>query len=698
MSNQAQHLSNRLTNESSLYLLQHAENPVDWYAWGEEAVAKARAENKPILLSVGYSACHWCHVMAHESFENEAIAALMNKYFVCVKVDREERPDVDQIYMSAVQLMTGSGGWPMTVFMTPEGLPFYAGTYFPPDDRYGRPGFPRVLQGVAQAWAEKREDVAETGASVLQELGKLNRAEESFEPLTRDLLDLAFQNLERQYDQREGGFGRAPKFPPAMSLEFLLRQHYRTGDKEALEMVTHTCAKMANGGMYDQLGGGFHRYSTDAEWLVPHFEKMLYDNALLARLYLRVFQQTGDEFFRHIAAETLDYVLREMTGEAGGFYSAQDADSEGHEGKFFVWTSAEIVEILGAEDAALVSAYYNVTAAGNWEGVNILNVTRAAPEVAAVQGVTLERLNSALENAWRELFAARELRVKPARDEKVLTSWNGLMLAAFAEAAAILERADYLRAAQNNAEFTLRSMIGLNGLLLHTYKDGQAKLNAYQEDYAFYADGLVALYETTGELRWLEAAQALTDKMIEEFWDDAGGGFFFTGRSHETLITRPKEFYDNATPSGNSVAAEVLQKLAILLQRDDYQRRAVTLLRLQRNNLARMPNGFGRTLCALDTYLATPQEIALIGQANAADTSAMQREIWRNYLPHKVIAQAAPDAENAVALVPLLQNRPQLAGRATAYVCENFTCRQPVNTPAALAQQLRELAQKGHFA
>ena len=682
--------ANRLINETSLYLRQHAHNPVDWYPWGEEALAKARAENKPILLSVGYSACHWCHVMAHECFENEAIAALMNEYFVCVKVDREERPDVDQIYMSAVQLMTGSGGWPMTVFMTPEGLPFYAGTYFPPDDRYGRPGFPRVLQGVAQAWAEKREDVAETGASVLLELSKLNRADESFEPLTHDLPDLAFHNLERQYDRREGGFGRAPKFPPAMSLEFLLRHHYRTGNKEALEMVTRTCAKMANGGMYDQLGGGFHRYSTDAEWLVPHFEKMLYDNALLARLYLHIFQQTGDEFYRHIATETLDYVLREMTDEAGGFYSAQDADSEGHEGRFFVWTPTEITKILGEADAKLVCAYYDATTAGNWEGVNILHVTRPAPEVAAEQGVTLERLNVALENAWRELFAARELRVKPARDEKALTSWNGLMLAAFAEAAAILERPDYLRAAQNNVEFVLRSMMGANGLLLHAYKDGKAKLNAYQEDYAFYSDGLIALYETTGELRWLEAAKALTDKMIEEFWDDLGGGFFFTGRSHETLITRPKEFYDNATPSGNSVAAEVLQKLAILLQNDDYQRRAVTILRLQRNNLARLPNGFGRMLGALDFYLATTQEIALIGEPQAAGTNAMRQEIWRKYRPHKVIAQAAPNDEAADRLIPLLQQRPQLAGKVTAYVCENFTCQKPVNTPAELAAQLNK--------
>ncbi len=679
---------NRLIEETSLYLRQHAHNPVDWHPWGEAAFALARQENKPILLSVGYSACHWCHVMAHESFENEAIAALMNRYFVNIKVDREERPDVDHIYMNAVQLMAGNGGWPMTVFLTPAGVPFYAGTYFPPEDKYGRPGFPRILEGVAQAWDERGEDINETGASVVKELDKLSRAQESFAPLSAEVTNAAFELLSKQYDTREGGFGRAPKFPPAMSLEFLLRYWHDTNDDAALEMVEHTCQKMACGGMYDQLGGGFHRYSTDAVWLVPHFEKMLYDNALLARLYLHVFQATGDEFYRHITAETLDYILREMTDANGGFYAAQDADSEGHEGKFFVWTPQEIVAVLGTEDAALVCAYYDVTASGNFEGVNILHVAHPAPVVAKAQGVTLERLNAALERAWRELPAAREERVKPARDEKIIVSWNGLMLAAFAEAAAILERPDYLRAAERNAEFVRNTMHDDKGLLRHTYQDGQARFNAYQEDYAAYADGLLALYETTGATVWLKTAQTLTDIMIDEFWDEAEGGFFFTGRSHETLITRPKELYDNATPSGNSVAAEVLQKLAILLQRDDYRRYAVTLLRLTRDNLARMPNGFGRMLGAFSFYLSTPHEIALIGTPDAPATRALQREIWRVYRPYKVVAQSAPDDAPALALVPLLQNRPPLDNTATAYVCRNYTCQQPVNTPDALTQQL----------
>jgi hypothetical protein len=620
--------------------------------------------------------------MAHECFENEQIAALMNEYFVNVKVDREERPDVDHIYMNAVQLMTGSGGWPMTVFLTPEGLPFYAGAYFPPDDRYGRPGFPRVLAGVAQAWAEKREDVAATGASVLQELGKLNRANESFEPLTDELLELAFQGLARQYDPREGGFGRAPKFPPAMSLEFLLRYHHRTGNETALQMVEHTCRKMAQGGMYDQLGGGFHRYSTDERWLVPHFEKMLYDNALLARLYLRVYQKTGDGFYQGIATETLDYVRREMTDAGGGFYSAQDADSEGEEGRFFVWQPEEISAILGAEDAALFCAYYGVSQAGNWEGVNILHVTRPLEEGAAAQGVTPERLNAALTGARRELLAARERRPKPARDEKVLVSWNGLMLSAMAEGGAILERPDYLAAARNNAAFLLDNMLTAEGLLLHT-----AKLNAYQEDYACFAHGLLTLYETTGEIRWLTAARDLADKMIEEFWDETEGGFFFTGRSHETLITRPKEFFDNATPSGNSIAAEVLQKLAVLLDKDDYRRRAVTLLRLQRDNLARLPNGFGRMLCALDFYLSTPKEIVLIGAAGEPDMVALQKIVWKNYLPNRVIAQTNAGTQDGE-LIPLLRQRPQPEAKATAFVCENFTCQTPVNSPAALLDLL----------
>ncbi|HET7114606.1 MAG TPA: thioredoxin domain-containing protein, partial [Pyrinomonadaceae bacterium] len=493
--------TNHLIHESSPYLLQHAHNPVEWYPWGEEAFAKARAENKPVLLSIGYSACHWCHVMAHESFEDEDIARLMNENFVNIKVDREERPDLDQIYMNAVQMMTHHGGWPMTVFLTPEGVPFYGGTYFPPQDRYNMPGFPRVLIGVAEAYKERPQDITETGTSLLNELRRLSQSSSSDLPIEKDLLDAAYAGIVRTYDAINGGFGGAPKFPPAMTLEFLLRTYARTGNREALRMINHTCRKMADGGMYDQLGGGFHRYSTDARWLVPHFEKMLYDNALLSRLYLHHFQVTQAEPSRRTVEGILDYVLREMTDALGGFYSTQDADSEGHEGKFFVWDFDEIRSAAGDTAAAHFCDYYNVTEQGNFEGKNIPNVTRTLEDVAVANKVTVEELQQSLARSRQILFELREGRVKPDRDEKIITAWNGLMLASFAEAGVILHRADYTAAARRNADFIL-SNLRRDGLLLRTYKAGVAKFNAYLEDYAFFIEGLVTLYETTGEFSW----------------------------------------------------------------------------------------------------------------------------------------------------------------------------------------------------
>ena len=679
--------TNRLANETSPYLLQHAHNPVDWYSWGEEALERARAENKPILLSIGYSACHWCHVMEHESFENEEIARVMNENFINIKVDREERPDLDQIYMNAVQMMTGHGGWPMTVFLTPEGVPFYGGTYFPPEDRYNMPGFPRVLAGVAETYRTRPNEVTQTAVALLGELRRMGAARESGEVLSVDLLDGAYRSIARGYDPTHGGFGRAPKFPPAMTLEFLLRTHARTNDEKALEMVEHTCRKMAEGGMYDQLGGGFHRYSTDERWLVPHFEKMLYDNALLSRHYLHVFQQTKDDFYKRIVVETLDYVVREMTDASGGFYSTQDADSEGHEGKFFVWTVEEIREVLGEEDAALFCSYYDVTPQGNFEGKNILNVRRSVADVAKTAGVSEERLREALERGRRELFAVRERRIKPGRDEKILTAWNGLMLASFAEAAAVLNRADYLEVARQNAQFVLDNLRP-DGLLLRTYKDGVAKLNGYLEDYAFFADGLVALYESTGELRWLEEVRSITERMIEEFWDAEEGGFFYTGVSHEELIVRSKDYFDNATPSGNSVAAEVLLRLGVLTGNEEYGRKAVTIFRLLRDTVSRYPSAFGRLLGALDFYLSSPKEIAIIGERDAVDTQALLREVWRRYLPNKVVAQSSEGETRAAEAVPLLRDRQMIEKKATAYVCEHYTCQKPVTTVAELGAQL----------
>lgn len=671
---QAEH-TNHLINESSPYLLQHAHNPVDWYPWGEEAFAKARRENKPVLLSIGYSACHWCHVMAHESFEDEDIAQLMNELFVNIKVDREERPDLDQIYMNAVQMMTHHGGWPMTVFLTPEGVPFYGGTYFPPQDRYNMPGFPRVLISVAEAYRDRQQDIVETGTSLVKELQRLSESSSAGNPVETELLDVAYAGIARSYDSTHGGFGGAPKFPPAMSLEFLLRTYKRTGNRHALEMVGHTAEKMAHGGIYDQLGGGFHRYSTDAKWLVPHFEKMLYDNALLSRFYLHYFQIAQEPLARETAEGILDYVLREMTDPAGGFYSTQDADSEGHEGKFFVWDIDEIKSVLGEADAAKFNAYYNVTEGGNFEGNNILNVN------PSFEKPPLE--------IRQKLFEHREKRIKPDRDEKIISAWNGLMLASFAEAGVILNRPDYTEAARRNADFVLTNL-RRDGLLLRTYKDGIAKFNAYLEDYAFLIEGLVTLFGTTGEFRWLKEAIGLTDRMIDEFWDEEGGGFYFTGKSHEELIVRSKDYFDNATPSGNSVAATVLLRLQILTGNERYRDLAETVLTIIAGQARRYPSGFGYALSAVDFLLSSPKEVAIVGKEES-DIQPLLQETWRKYLPNKVVTPATINDSEAIAAIPLLQNRPLLDGRATAYVCQNYACQHPVTSPADLQSQLESV-------
>ncbi len=674
-------MANHLIHETSPYLLQHAHNPVDWYPWGEEAFEKARRENKAVLLSVGYSACHWCHVMAHESFEDEEIAKLMNDNFVNIKVDREERPDVDQIYMNAVQMMTHHGGWPMTVFMTPDGVPFYGGTYYPPQDRYNIPGFPRVLISIAEAYRDRRDEIVETGQSLVTELQRLSATSSSALPLKVELLDAAYTGIVRNYDSVNGGFGSAPKFPPAMALEFLLRMHVRTGDRQALDIVSYTCQKMANGGIYDQLGGGFHRYATDSRWLVPHFEKMLYDNALLSRLYLHYFQVSEEQSARQTVEGILDYVRREMTDPAGGFYSTQDADSEGHEGKFFVWDIEEIRSTLGNTHATLFCDYYNITESGNFEGKNIPNVTRSLAEVAAAHGISASELEASLAESKRKLFELRETRIKPDRDDKIITAWNGLMMASFAEAGVILDRSDYTDAARRNAEFVL-SNLRRDGTLLRTWKDGQAKFNAYLEDYAFLIEGLVTLFETTGESRWLNEAVTLTERMIDEFWDNDNRGFFFTGKSHENLIVRSKDYFDNATPSGNSVAAMALLRLAILTGKDNYRDLASEVLQEVSDSVRRYPSGFGYALSAIDFLVSTPKEIALVGN-DAGDIYPLLREVWRRYLPNKVVA---PGFE--VSNLPLLENRPLQNGMPTAYVCEHYTCKQPVNDVTALSNQL----------
>jgi uncharacterized protein YyaL (SSP411 family) len=679
--------TNRLIDETSPYLLQHAHNPVDWYPWGEEALERARREDKPVLLSIGYSACHWCHVMERESFENEETARRMNEHFINIKVDREERPDLDQIYMNAVQMMTRHGGWPLTVFLTPDLVPFYGGTYFPPEDRYQMPGFPRILAAVSETYRTRPEEIQQTSWEILSELRRMGIAQESAEAVDHQLLDNAYRGLTRSYDARNGGFGGAPKFPSSMNLDFMLRTYARTRDAHALEIVTHSCRMMAEGGLYDQLGGGFHRYSTDAHWLVPHFEKMLYDNALLSRLYLHAYQATGDASFRRVVEETLAYVAREMLDESGAFYSTQDADSEGVEGKFFVWDIEEIESLLGPEDARLFCTYYDVTVGGNFEEKNILHIQKSVEDVARESKTTVERLNEAVERGRGILFTERERRIKPGRDEKVITAWNGLMLESFAEAAAVLEREDYRYIAERNAQFILDSLLK-DGLLMHVFKDGRAKHVGFLDDYAFVVSSLVTLYETTGQLRWIEAALQLADRMIEEFWDDEGGGFFYNGKSGEKLIVRNKDYFDNATPSGNSVAAEALLRLSILTGKEDYRRKAVNVLRLVRDAVERYPSAFGYALGAIDFYLSKPKEIVVVSVDADEQARSLKREIWDRYLPNKVVALSDKEDERVTELIPLLRERKAIGGRATAYVCENYTCLQPVDTPKELAAQL----------
>ncbi len=670
----AKEYANRLIKESSPYLLQHAHNPVDWYPWGDEAFERARSEDKPVLVSIGYSACHWCHVMEHESFEDEATAAIMNENFVNIKVDMEERPDVDQIYMNFVQLTTGRGGWPMNVFLTPEKRPFFGGTYFPPTPKYGSPSWPQILTSIAEAYRERREELETSANEIVGELRRMSIAEASGSGITEDLTTHAFSSLSRAFDKVNGGFGGAPKFPAAMSLEFLLRFHHRTGDENALSMVTHTLNTMARGGIYDQLGGGFHRYAVDAIWLVPHFEKMLYDNAQLLRVYLHAYQVTGDESYKHTAVETLEYMRREMLDPSGGFYSTQDADSEGEEGKFFVWGPEEIAGILGEGEGREFSSVYGVTASGNFEGENILNLNHSQPPSA----VDISRLAA----ARHKLFVEREKRVKPGRDEKVLTAWNGLMLAAFSDAARVLGSDEYLEIAERNAAFIKREL-QTGGRLRRSWKDGTAKLNGYIEDYANVADGLVELYQVTGNVDHLVDAKTLADTMISEFWDEENGGFYFTSNDHEELIVRNKDFFDNATPSGNSVAADVMLKLGRILGDPKYERYAITVLRLAASQIRRFPQGFGRALSALEFYLGRKREFIIVGQRG----SELESMLRSKYLPGGVAVMSSnPLADSK--MVPLLKGRKTVNGLATAYICEDSVCGLPITDEAALESVL----------
>ena len=679
-------MANRLINESSPYLLQHAHNPVDWYPWGPEALERAKEEDKPILLSVGYSACHWCHVMEKESFENTQTAALMNELFVCIKVDREERPDIDSIYMTAVQAMTGQGGWPMTVFLTPEGKPFYGGTYFPPEDRHGIPGFPRVVQALANSYRQDRSELLVTTDKLIQQMQSVASGPRALDPLTDDVLSQAYRGIAGQFDDKHGGVGMQPKFPQPMTYEFLLRSHLRTGAPEALDMVELTLDRMARGGIYDQLGGGFHRYSTDMFWLVPHFEKMLYDNALLVRLYLHAYQVTGKPLYRQVVEDTLAYLVREMRDPAGGFYSAQDADSEGVEGKFFVWRPDQLIEALGRTDGGVVSRYYGLKPEGNFEGMNILNPTADIEALLQQESMSAQQFAELLHRSRAKLLDARDRRVRPDRDDKVLTAWNGLALSAFAEAAAVLGSSEYAAVAEQNASFLLDNLRD-GERLLRTYRDGKAKLNGYLEDYAFLIDGLMSLHETTFEGRWMREAIDLGEAMVDLFWDQSSGQFYDTGRDHEELVVRPRDLTDNAIPSGNAMASAVLLRLAVVTGDNDNERRAVTALRAARELMSRFPTSAGHWLSALDFYLSTPKEISIIGDRAAADTQALVSEVYRHFLPNRVfVGRDGPD--DVLAGLPLMEHRAKIDGRATAYVCHNYVCELPVTEPSALARQL----------
>jgi uncharacterized protein len=679
-------MPNRLASETSPYLLQHAGNPVDWYPWSPEALERARSENKPILLSVGYAACHWCHVMAHESFEDDATAALMNERFVNIKVDREERPDLDSIYMQAVQAMTGHGGWPMTVFLTPDGSPFYGGTYFPRDDRHGMPSFRRILTAVSDAYRSRPTEVAAT-VDALRDL-YVAAQPVAGEPLSARLLDDAYRTMSRAFDEEHAGFGGAPKFPQTMSLEFLLTYWARRGPENALAMVEQSFLTMARGGMYDQIGGGFARYSVDRFWLVPHFEKMLYDNALLVRLGTHLWQATKNAAVKRIVGETIRWAAREMRSPEGGFYSSLDADSEGHEGRFYVWDASELDTILG-EDAPTLRAYWGVTDGGNFEGKNILSVAAADPRALARQfAISVEELEAVVERAKATLYEARAKRVWPGRDDKILASWNGLMARALAEAARAFGDDEYRALAIDGATFLFDRLVR-DGRVLRSYSAGRARIAGYLEDHASVALAALAVYELTFDDRWLSRARELGASMTTWFWDEREGVFYDTSSDHETLITRPRDVYDNATPSGTSLAVELLLRHADLYDDRDARDRAGRVASTVAAAVARYPLAFGQMLGCVDMLVNGTVELAVVGDPRSDAFRALERVAAERYVPSLVLAGGADDREPHVAL---LRDRETVGGEATAYVCRNYACERPATDAATLARQLDDAA------
>ena len=685
-------MPNRLINEISPYLLQHAHNPVDWYPWGQDALAAAQSRDVPIFLSIGYSSCHWCHVMERESFENEDTARLLNENFVAIKVDREERPDIDSVYMDAVQALSGHGGWPLSAFLTPDGSPFFGGTYYPPEDRPGMPGFPRVLTTVIEAYKVRKTEITAAGENIVDHLRRATvAASEQDSLLSNDLLTEAFTRLSSTFDAANGGFMTAPKFPQPMLLEFLMRYvSANDGDSNARMMLETTLEHMAAGGLYDHLGGGFHRYSTDAQWLVPHFEKMLYDNALLVGVYLHGWQLTKRDDFSRVVEETIDFLLREMLSPESGFYSTQDADSEGEEGKFYVWTPQEIRAAIGDSDATLFCDAYGVTDAGNFEnsGASVLNRAASDVDVATRHSMSTDDVRASLALSRRTLLEAREERIRPFRDEKILTAWNGLLLRVISEAAGALGRADYRAAAEHQAAFLVETMRTPEGRILRTYKGGEARIPGYLEDYANLANGLLSLFELTFDRRWLDEAVSLADGIIDLYWDDSAKLFYDIGSDGETLIVRPRTVLDNATPSGGASATELLLRLHSLTGSARYHDVADQALRSVHMYMSRYPTAVGHWLAALDFSIGSTKEIALIGDRIADDMGALLNALNTRFMPNKIVVAATPDETFDWADLPVLDGRSMIDGKATAYVCENFICMLPVNTVEAFLEQL----------
>ncbi len=680
---------NRLIHEKSPYLQQHAYNPVDWYPWGEEAFQKATKENKPVFLSIGYSTCHWCHVMEYESFEDEEVAKILNENFVSIKVDREERPDLDNIYMAVCQAMTGSGGWPLNIFLTPERKPFFAGTYFPKTERYGNPGLVAILKQITNLWKTNKESViasSEQVTNVLQSMTVITPGE----ILAQGALKHAYEQLRDTFDIIYGGFGTSPKFPTPHNYTFLLRWWKRSNDPMSLEMVEKTLERMGRGGMYDQLGGGFHRYSTDEYWLVPHFEKMLYDQALIAMAYTEAYQATGKPYYAEITKGIFTYVLRDMTSSDGGFYSAEDADSEGVEGKFYVWTPDEIIKILGEKAGKIFCDYYDVSREGNFEEKNILHADKPFDAFARLEGIKPEELRGLLRTAGEKLFAVRKKRVHPHKDDKILTSWNGLMIAAFAKGAQAFHEPAYAQAAMRATDFILNTLRQKDGTLLRRHRSGEAAIPGYLDDYAYFVWGLIDLYEATFETKYLKTAGELNEQMIENFWDEKAGGFFFSGKKNERLIAQTKEIYDGATPSGNSVALFNILRLGRMTGNLDLGKTAEQLIKTFGETINKYPSGYTHFMCAVDFALGPTKEIVIAGEPEQWDTKQILREIGKRFLPRKVLLLHSPKDKSLEEIAAFVKEQKPIEGKATAYICENYACKSPTNDIKKMIQLLEE--------